>query len=602
MKAKNLFAGLALVLALTSCGSNPTDTKEENKEEVKTEETSKAKDVSKVSGTYEGKATGYGGDINVKVTLDKGVITDIETEENETVSVGSQGIERVKDLVLARNSTDVDRATGATISSAAFLSAVEEALLTAGIDADSLEAKDIEDDFKTPVDTEVVVVGAGGAGLSAAIQLAQDGKEVTVVEKAGITGGNSSLASGGMNASETKLQEKEGVADTNDLFFEDTMKGGHEINNPDLVRKMVDSSRDAIDWLEDLGAPLTQLKFSGGQTEMRTHAPVNEEGKSIPVGSYLVDKLTKKAKELGVNFIYDAKANEIIMEDGVAKGVVCETKNGDLTVNAGAVIVASGGFGSNMDMVVKYKPELEGYVSTNAKSITGDAVDFLEKAGADFVDMDQIQIHPTVVQKDGSLISEGLRGEGAILLNQKGERFVDELQTRDFVSKTILEQEGKAAYLVVDQKMMDESATIKKYFDKGLLEKADDTDKLAEIMGADKETVKNSIEKWNEICATNEDTDFGRKGMDKSKSDLSKAPYYVVKIAPGIHHTMGGVKVNTNSEVISKDENPIPGLYAAGEVTGGIHGGNRLGGNAVTDTIVFGRNAAKSAESYLENK
>ncbi|MCI5972274.1 MAG: flavocytochrome c [Anaerococcus sp.] len=605
MKAKKLFASLSLILALTSCASQSPKTTDETKEDVKTEESASKEskedsNIEEISGTYEGSAKGYGGDIKVKVTLDKGEITDIETEESETKSVGSAGIERVKEEIIAKNSTDVDRTTGATISSAAFISAVNEALLTAGIDSDKLVAKEIEDDFKTPIETDVVVVGSGGAGLSAAIQLAQDGKNVTVVEKAGITGGNSSLASGGMNASETKLQEKEGIPDTNELFFEDTMKGGHDINNPDLVRKMVDSSSEAIDWLEDNGAPLTQLKFSGGQSEMRTHAPVNDEGKSIPVGSYLVDKLTTKAKELGVDIIYDARVKEILMEDGKAKGVLAETNKGNLTVNAKAVIVASGGFGANMDMVVEYKPELEGYVSTNAKSITGDAVNFLKEAGANFIDMDQIQIHPTVVQKDGSLISEGLRGEGAILLNQKGERFVDELETRDFVSKTILDQEGKAAYLLVDQKMMDESATIQKYYDKGLLEKAEDYKALAEIIGCDEETVKNTLEKWKEICANNEDPDFGRKGMDKSKSDLSKAPYYLVKIAPGIHHTMGGVEVNTNSEVISKESAPIPGLYAAGEVTGGVHGANRLGGNAVTDIVVFGRNAAKSAEEYIK--
>ena len=245
-------------------------------------------------------------------------------------------------------------------------------------------------------------------------------------------------------------------------------------------------------------------------------------------------------------------------------------------------------------MVVKYNKDLEGYVSTNAKSIEGDAVEFLEEVGANFIDMDQIQIHPTVVQKDGSLISEGLRGEGAILVNQDGKRFVNELETSDFVSKEILSQKDPSAWLIIDQSMMDQSATIAKYFDKGLLTKCDDYKALADLIGTDEETIKETIEGWIETVKNNEDKEFGREGMDETSSDLSVAPYYAVQLSPGIHHTMGGVEVNTNSEVVGKDGNPIPGLYAAGEVTGGIHGANRLGGNAIADIVVFGKIAGRT--------
>ncbi len=535
-KYKTLAMALAMAMTFSACGNTATDTKEETKEEVKQEEvkdeTSKEEnesttDLATLTGDYEGTAKGYGGDINVKVSLENGVIKAIDVDQKETEAVG-------------------------------------------------------------------------GAGLSAAIQMAQDGRNVTVIEKAGITGGNSSLASAGMNAAETKLQKEEGVNDTVDLFVEDTMKGGHELNNRDLVEFLAKNSADAVDWLEELGAPLKQLKFAGGQSEMRTHAPINDEGKSIPVGNYLVSKLTAKAKELGVSIVYDARVEKVLMEDGRAVGVEATYKDGEkLTVNAGAVIVATGGFGSNQELVEKYNPELKGYVSTNANSIEGDAISFLEEINANFIDMDQIQIHPTVVQKDGSLISEGLRGEGAILVNQDGKRFVDELQTRDFVSKEILSQKDPSAWLIVDQSMFDQSATIAKYFDKGLLTKCDDYKALADLIGTDEETIKETIEAWIEIVKNNEDKEFGRKGMDETRSDLSKAPYYAVQISPGIHHTMGGVEVNTKSEVIDKEGNAIPGLYAAGEVTGGIHGANRLGGNAIADIVVFGRNAAKNAEEYI---
>ena len=607
-KYKSSAMALAMAMAFSACGNTATKPKEETKEEVKQEETAKDEketestaDIATLSGDFEGTAKGYGGDINVKVTMENGVITGIDVDQKETGAVGGAGILRIKEEVIAKNTTDLDNVSGATISSAAFLSAVKNAIKEAGANPEDLVAKESKEDRQTEITTDTVVVGAGGAGLSAAIQMAQDGKNVTVIEKAGITGGNSSLASGGMNAAETKLQKEEGIPDTVETFVADTMKGGHDKNNKELVEKMAAESSEAVDWLEELGAPLKQLKFSGGQTEMRTHAPINDEGKSIPVGNYLVQKLTEKAKELGVEIVYDARVEKVLMEDGKAVGVEAAYKDGEkLKVNAGAVIVATGGFGSNQEMIEKYNPDLKGYVSTNAKSIEGDAVKFLEEVGANFIDMDQIQIHPTVVQKDGSLISEGLRGEGAILVNQDGKRFVDELQTRDFVSKEILGQKDPSAWLIVDQSMFDQSATIAKYFDKGLLTKCDDYKALAELIGTDEATIKETIENWIETVKNNEDKEFGRKGMDETRSDLSVPPYYAVQISPGIHHTMGGVEVNTNSEVLDKDGNPIPGLYAAGEVTGGIHGANRLGGNAVTDIIVFGRNAAKHAEEYLQ--
>lgn len=601
---------LALSVSLVGCQNENTDqnTKKDQAVEEKNNDTTnedtkdqkETADYSGISGDYQGQAKGYGGDISVDVSIENGKIKDINIEESETKAVGSQALKRLKEETISKKSTDLDTVSGATISSAAYLSAVNEALEKSGIDAKNLEANKDAEEVKTSYDADVAVVGAGGAGLTSAIDLAQQGKKVVVVEKAGITGGNTSYASGGMNAAETKLQAEKNIPDTVDLFINDTMEGGKNLNNKELVEIMAGESSDAIDWLEENGVEFTDLKFSGGQSEMRTHAPKDENGKSISVGSYLVDKLTQKAIEEGVEIIYDTQVDQILMEDGKAVGVKGKNKNQDITVNADAVVVASGGFGSNQKRIEEYRPDLEGYVSTNAKSIQGDAIDFLKDANANFIDMDQIQIHPTVVQKNGSLISEGLRGEGAILVNNKGERFFNELETRDKVSEAILNQEDKNAWLVVDQAMMDQSSTIQKYFEKGFLEKADDFKSLADLIGCDEASIEKTINDWIKITADNNDPDFGREGMETSKSDLSKAPYYAVQIAPGIHHTMGGIEVNTKSEVQDANGSSIPGLYAAGEVTGGIHGGNRLGGNAVTDIVVFGRNAAKNAKGYIE--
>jgi fumarate reductase flavoprotein subunit len=329
---------------------------------------------------------------------------------------------------------------------------------------------------------------------------------------------------------------------------------------------------------------------------MRQHRPVNDEGKILSVGSYLVEHLTSTCNDLGVEIIYGAKVDEILMEDGKAVGLHATGEEGNsITVKAPSVVVATGGFGSNPEMIVKYRPDLKGYVSTNAPSITGDLIPVLEAINADFVDLEQIQIHPTVVQADGSLISESLRGDGAILLNKEGKRFCNEILTRDVVSSHIIEQPDSFAWLIADEGMAAESTVIEKYVSKGLMTKCDTVADLAKFISVDEATVQESLDAWKAACDAEKDDAFGREGYDALLTDLSHPPYYVVKIAPGIHHCMGGVKINTEAEVIGTDGEVIPGLFAAGEVTGGVHGGNRLGGNAVADFVVFGRIAGENA-------
>ncbi|MBR2810466.1 MAG: flavocytochrome c, partial [Solobacterium sp.] len=367
-------------------------------------------------------------------------------------------------------------------------------------------------------------------------------------------------------------------------------------NNPDLVRTLAANSSAAIDWLDSIGAPLSNIGQAGGASTKRQHRPVNDEGKILPVGTFLVEHLANTCSDLGIETIFSAKADEILMEDGKAVGVHALGANGEnITIHANSVVVATGGFGSNPELIVKYRPDLEGYVSTNAPTITGDAIAFLEAIGADFVDLEQIQIHPTVYQKDGSLISESLRGDGAILLNKEGKRFCNEILTRDVVSGHVNEQPDSYAWLIADQKMYEGSTVIEKYCKQGMMIKCDTVADLAGLIGADEATVQESLEKWQKACADQKDEEFGRENFDACLTDLSNAPFYAVQISPGIHHCMGGVKINTNAEVIDTDGNVIPGLFAAGEVTGGVHGGNRLGGNAVADFVVFGRIAGENA-------
>lgn len=548
-------------------------------------------------GTYEAEAQGFGGLITVTVTVTDSEITDVViVGDHETPSLGSVAVDTLGELIVAAQTPNVDTVSGATVSSKAIIAAVTEALEAAGADIAALDAnrKDAADVEKTDrtMDVDVAILGAGGAGMTAAIMIKQAGLSVVVLEKMPYVGGNTTKATGGMNAAETHYQAELEIEDSVEQFVEDTMNGGHNINDPVLVQTMAEHSAEAIDWLDEIGAPLPKVSFSGGATNARIHSPEDGSG----VGEYLVDAFNKTLDEMDIDVMLNTEAIELITEDGAVVGVWAENKTENLTINAKAVILATGGFGASERVYTMFRPDLKGTVTTNAPGATGDGIVMALAVNAALVDMDQIQLHPTVEQTTSILITEGVRGDGAILVNQSGERFINEMETRDVVSAAELEQEGCYAYVIFDQNLRDGLKATEKYVSNGLTVQADTIEELAEKLDIDPATLSKTLADWNAAVAAGKDEAFGRDtGMEH---DLSIAPYYAIQIAPGIHHTMGGVKIDEQAQVISAEGEPIPGLFAAGEVTGGVHGGNRIGGNAVADIVVFGRIAAESAIAY----
>lgn len=583
MKKRILSSLLALGLAvsLTACGQGGASSAN-----------SKFK-----AGTYEGKGNGFGGEITATVVLSDSKIESITVVgDKETQGIGSVAVEQLPGKMVEAQAVEIDGISGASYSSKGIKEAVTDALSKAGVDASKLvpvEKTEKAEAKEETIEADVVVVGAGGAGLTAAIEAKQAGMNVVIVEKAAYAGGNTSRATGGMNAAETKLQAELGINDTVETFIKDTMEGGYNKNNIELVTKMCEESSDAIDWLASIGAPLEELSFSGGATYKRIHRPAGGAG----VGAYLVEKFVQKAEELQIPVYYNTEVKSIIMDGDKAAGVMASSEDTNYTINAKSVIVATGGFGANEELYTKYRPELKGYVTTNVPTANGDGITMATEVGANTVDMEQIQIHPTVEQGTAMLITESVRGDGAILVNQSGVRFGDELRTRDVVSASINEQEGSYAYLVFDQQLRDGLSAVEKYVKGGFVEEADSVEALAEKIGMDSATLAETVAKWNETISTGKDNEFGRNtGMEH---DITKAPFYAIKIAPGVHHTMGGIEINTDAQVISKQGAPISGLFAAGEVVGGVHGGNRIGGTAVTDIVVYGRIAGKNAANYV---
>ena len=490
---------------------------------------------------------------------------------------------------------------------------------------------------------EIVVVGAGGAGMVAALQAVENGAEsVIIVEKSWLAGGNTIRSTGGMNAAVTPNQDNyefkanagvektlntaekswadnadvmalytvvkaqydaykanpEGYFDSVELMMLDTLIGGNGINDMELVHTLAKNSADGIAWLKDAqNADLVQVGAFGGASVNRIHKPVNAEGKTVSVGGYLVPILEANCKANDkITMLFETKATEIIMANGAAAGVVVTDANGSYKINAEAVVLASGGFGANNDMVASFQPTFDGYITTNDPNITGDGIVMAQAVGAAVVDMEQIQLHPTVYQKTAALITEGLRGDGAILVNKEGLRFFDEVSTRDKVSAAEFAQTDGVAYLIVDQAMVDKSAVIAGYISKGMTTTGATYEELAANTGiTDPAAFAATMAKWNACVEAGKDEEFGRTSF---ANKLDTAPYYAIEVGPGVHHTMGGLKINSNAEVLDAKGAAIAGLYAAGEITGGVHGGNRLGGNAVADIVVFGRIAGASAQSY----
>ncbi|MBR6900661.1 MAG: flavocytochrome c [Synergistaceae bacterium] len=606
--------------------------------------TSQAKDTS-----ITGKATanGFGGAdaITVTIKIDEGKIKEVTAEgPKETQGIGSVALEKLPAEMIEKNAINVDVMTGATISSTGILKAAEAALTAAGVNPEDYKIKASAEKVaeEKVFETDIAIVGAGGAGMIAAITAADAGKKVILIEKQAMVGGNSVRATGGMNAAHTpeqagnkfneaagvektlktaadkwsshkvisdlaakvkeqyeawKADGEKGYFDSSELMQLDTLIGGHGINDPVLLKALCDNTADAIAWLKTVNIDLSSVGAAGGASVKRIHRPVDENKKVLSVGATMIPKLEAACKaRKNITLMTETMVKSILTDDkGNVCGVMADSKGNKVTVKSKAVILATGGFGANLKMVAMLNPALDGFMTTNAPGATGEGIIMAQELGAAVVDMKQIQIHPTVQFDSSNLITEGLRGDGAILVNTEGKRFIDEVLTRDVVSKAEIEQPNSFAWLIIDQKMVDDSSVIKGYIAKGYTFKGDTYEDLAAAINLPADIFANTVKTWNGYVKERNDPDFGRTSFIEP---LDKAPFYAIKVTPGIHHTMGGLKIDGAGHVLRGNGKMIPGLFAAGEVTGGVHGGNRLGGTAVADFVVYGRIAGKSAAEF----
>lgn len=523
----------------------------------------------------------------INVSLDTDRIADIELASAPDQSVEfTTSFEEIRTRILDANTPHVDAISGATSQSEAVKKAVSKAMLKSSKALLAEEGGDAEE----AKSYDVVVVGSGGAGLAAAIQAHDEGASVLIVEKMPTIGGNTIKASAGMNAAETRFQRVKGIQDSKELFYQETLKGGKNKNNPELLRRFVENAPQAIEWLATRGIMLNDITTTGGMSIDRTHRP--RDGSAV--GGYLISGLVRNVNKRNIDVMLDTSVVDIVMNGGEVSAVNLLTEEKEtLTVATKSIIVATGGFSANSEMVVKYRPDLAGFVTTNHKGATGGGIRLLENIGAGTVDMGEIQIHPTVEQKTSYLISESIRGGGAILVNQQGSRFFNEMETRDKVSAQIIALPEKYAYIVFDEHVRAKNKAADEYIGRGFVTSASSPRELAKKLGLNEDAFLATLERYNGFVEKQHDDDFGR--TTALRAPINAGPFYAIQIAPGVHHTMGGVTINTDTCVLDTAHNVIAGAYAAGEVVGGIHGGNRIGGNAVADIIIFGTLAGHQA-------
>ena len=561
--------------------------------------------VSAAPVTTQGTGVGKHGDVTVAVTFDSGKIKDIKiVKQQENPVLVAKVFTDLKQHVIDTNSVQLDAISGATFSSKGFLDAVADAAKKAGVTLSKADKKAIKKVVKTlPKESsyDVVVIGAGGAGFSAAIEAKNAGANVVLLEKMPAVGGNSLISGAEMNAAKNWVQPKLGINDDSpELHAEDTYKGGDMKGDMNVIKVMTHNALDAAKWCRDyLGVRFEDdnLFFFGGHSRKRALIPVGH------TGTEFITKFQAKADELGIPVITNMKAEELIKDkSGRVVGVKATMNGASYTFNAkGGVVLATGGFGANPEMVKKYNPKIdERFKTTDAPGTTGEALYMAERAGAQLVNMGYIQTYPICDPISGviELIADA-RFDGAIMLNQEGKRFVEELQRRDVLSEAILKQTGGYCWVLWNDKIGSISNTVKEHpteyeaFTKqGIMATCDDLKCVADFTKIPFDSLKGTVNRVSSMTGKGNDKDFNhRSGL----VDMTQGKYYVIKAVPSVHHTMGGVRINEKAQALTAEGKAIPGLWAAGEVTGVTHGTNRLGGNAYTDIIVFGRIAGKAA-------
>lgn len=563
-------------------------------------------------GTYTADVSGHNAPFTMTCTFTGNKLTDINADGNlESAGVGKDALETLMAQALDNQTANVDTITGATMTTAAFKTGLENCASQADAENDLNAAPaPIKPDVDDTYTCDVCVIGGGGSGLASAIAANQAGANVIVLEKLGITGGSTNVSEGALNAVDPERQEPQGIEDSIETFYDTTMEGGHQKGNPELVHYLTDNALDAVHWLESLGVEFKdEIGSATGSLGQRSHYPATPSGNTYirAFQEYIAENPDT------IQLLNNMQAKDLIVEDGMVTGVTAVYDGDkDVTINAPAVIICTGGFGGN----VEYRQSVndgvwsdvvldESIGCTNIKPCAqGEGLGIAERAGAELINLSDIQLHPCGTPGTGLMEDIRTSGRNRIFVNLDGNRFVNEGAERDVLCKNIFAQPDGTYWIVVNSLRYPDpdepdsnGSTINNMLALNHIVAGDTVEALAEEMGVDPANLQASIDAYNAVVDGGED-EFGFVADNTADAQMVDGPWYACRKVPTVHHTMGGIRVDVESEACDADGNPIPGLYAAGEVTGGIHGENRLGGNAIADCMTFGRNAGTNAAAY----
>ena len=530
--------------------------------------------------TYEGVGHGYGGEVKVAVEMDGETITGVEVvEHHETAPVSNRALPIIVDRIVEAKTPVVDSVSGATFTSFAVKSAVADALTQAGVEVEkiSMDTKgpEVEKKELEEVKTQLVIVGGGPAGLSAAIEAKENGVEdVILVEKLDILSGNGKFDMNFFDIINTEAQKANGVEDSVEKFIED--KKDSVVDSIERLTAQANGAAEADSWLRGMGI---NLNYNYGGRNHMAEADAY-------AGEHIQDNLEKKVQELGVDVRTGTKGLDLIMEDGKATGVKVECKEGTYDIKADAVIVATGGFSHNKELLAEYAPGAERLATSNQMGATGDFVSVFKDHDIKMDHMDKLSVFKLIISGRRDLTGAG---DGFLLVNKAGERFVDESAASMDVGNAILDQEGGKAFYIYDQRLYDSAYRLKKHNDLGYHVKADTLEELAEKLGVDAEGLKASVEGYNKGVTGEAADPFREKPFTETFG--AEGPYYGVQVETAIHMTKGGVVADEKAQVINNDGNVVDGLYAAGEVvdTSG----------AYSASVIFGRISGQEAAKHI---
>ena len=564
------------------------------------------------AGTYTGTADGRNGPVTVEVTVTEDAIEKIEvTEHVETEGIGTMAVDAIPAAIVESQSLGVDAVAGATLTSDAILAAVADCVKQAGGDVDAMKAVAVAEKVPTKaetIETQLAIVGGGGAGMTAAIRARELGLDVVLLEKMAFMGGAISISGGNQVVSGSQMQKDLGVTDDSvESMVEDFMANGANLNVPELITLYAANVGETSDWLQSIGVT---FNLEGGLHKLAEYSH-DRELAYTGSGAGAAENMRRLVDEGGVKVLLNTRATELIAENGAVTGVIADDGETVYTVKADAVLLATGGYGYNKDLL---EGDMKNALYYGPVSSTGDG---LIMATAEGIDADTRLLEYGKRSPNGIEVSEGIAKstingnipawtKSAILVNKEGVRVVNEKASNRTILETELQQTGQQLYLVMDQETFTTWKDALGYDVDSYLElngtatpvfgHGDTLAEAAEAAGIDAEALAATVETYNGYVEAGEDAEFGRK-PEYMTMKIGDGPYYIVEQKPRFATTMGGLVIDEALEVINKSGEIIPGLYAAGEVTGGIHGGNRLGGNAIVDIFVSGRTAAQAVTS-----